>query len=98
MPNECTVMKIRGTACKTFQTEDAFSKCIHNILQRWLIRHIKEVFIIWVAGDVLDFIEEGLRVDSSAVVVAKYLWRKDQTICQCMKHLNVNQFNESVTF
>lgn len=59
--------------CWTFQTEDAFSKCIHDILQRWLIRHIKKVFVIWITGNVLDFIEKGLGVDSPSVVVAKDL-------------------------
>lgn len=58
---------------KTFQTEDALSKSIHNILQRSLIGHIKEVFVIWVAGNVLDFTEEGLGVDSPTVVVAEDL-------------------------
>lgn len=65
---------------KTFQTEDAFSESIHNILQRSLIGHIEEVFVIWVTGNVLDFIEEGLRVDSSTVVVAEDLCRWDQRI------------------
>ncbi len=58
---------------QTFQTEDAFSECIHNILQCRLVCHIKEVFVIRVTGDVLDLIEEGLRVDSSTVVVAEDL-------------------------
>lgn len=61
--------------CLTFQTEDALSKRIHNVLQRSLIRHVEEVLVVRVTGDVLDFIEEGLRVDSSAVVVAKDLPR-----------------------
>lgn len=67
--------KLESNFSQTFQTEDAFSKCVHNVLQRRLVRHIEEVLVIRVAGDVLDLTEEGLRVDSTPVVVAKYLWR-----------------------
>lgn len=60
----------------TFQAEDPLPECIDDVLQRRLIRHIEEVFVVRVTGNVLDFIEEGLWIDSSAVVVAEDLWRK----------------------
>lgn len=59
----------------TFKAEDPLPKRINNIFQSWLVCHIKEVLVIGVAGDVLDFIKEGLWIYSSAVVVAKYLRR-----------------------
>lgn len=80
---------------KTFQTEDAFSKSIHNILQRSLIGHIKEVLVIWVAGNVLDFTEEGLGVDSSTVVVAEDLCTVDEitgSFSAYIKYLSINNF------
>lgn len=72
---------------QTFQTENAFPESIHDVLQRWLICHIKEVLVVWVTGDVLNLIEESLGVDSSAVVVAEDLQPQIQTFTWSLHEL-----------
>lgn len=57
----------------TFQTEDPIPERVHNVLQGRLISHLEEVLVIGVTGDILDFIQECLWVDSTPVVVAKHL-------------------------
>lgn len=57
----------------TFQREDPLSQCVHDVLQCRLVRHIEEVLLIRVAGNELDFLQEGFRVDSSTVVVTQDL-------------------------
>lgn len=57
----------------TFQGEDPLSQRIYNVFERRLVRHVEEVLLVWVAGDELDLLQEGLRVDPTAVVVTQNL-------------------------
>lgn len=60
----------------TFQGEDPLSQRIHNVFERRLVRHVEEVLLVWVAGDELDLLQEGLRVDPTAVVVTQNLQKE----------------------
>ena len=57
----------------TFQREDAVAQGVHDIVQRGLVRHVEEVFVVGVAGDVLDLVNEGPRVLLPSDVVAQDL-------------------------
>lgn len=60
----------------TFQGEDPLSQRIYNVFERRLVRHVEEVLLVWVAGDELDLLQEGLRVDPTAVVVTQNLQKE----------------------
>lgn len=47
---------------QTFQSEDAIAQSIHNIVERSFIGHIEEVFVVRIAGDILDLSDERVRV------------------------------------
>lgn len=57
----------------TFQGEDPLSQRVHNVFERRFVRHVEEVLLIWVTGNELDLLQERLRVDLKAVVVAQDL-------------------------
>lgn len=57
----------------TFQSEDAISQGIHNVIQCSFIRHIEEVFIVGITGDVLDLRDERLWVLLPADVMTENL-------------------------
>lgn len=61
------------TSPQTFQSEDAISQGIHNVIQCRFVRHIEEVFIVGVAGDVLDLRDERLWVLLPADVMTENL-------------------------
>lgn len=63
----------RGGASLTFQAENPLSQSIHDVLERCLVGDVEEVFVIGVAGDELDLVQKGLRVDSSPVVITQDL-------------------------
>lgn len=62
----------------TFQGEDPLSQRVHDVFERRLVRHVEEVLLVWVAGDELDLLQEGLRVDPAAVVVTQNLQREPE--------------------
>lgn len=64
-----------GALVATFQTEYPLPQSIHNVFQGSFISHIEEMLIIWISGNVFDFFEKSLCVNSSAIVVAKDLER-----------------------
>ena len=57
----------------TFQREDTVPQGVHNVIQCCLVRHVEEVFVVGVAGDVLDLVNEGPRVLLPADVMAQDL-------------------------
>lgn len=58
---------------QTFESEDAIPQGIHNVIQRGFIRHIEEVFVVGIAGDVLDLRDERLWVLLPADVMTEDL-------------------------
>lgn len=58
---------------QTFQGEDAISQGIHNVVERSFIGHIEKVFVVRVAGDILDLSNECLRVLLTADVMTQNL-------------------------
>lgn len=60
---------------QTFQSEDAISQGIHNVVEGGFISHIEKVFVVGVAGDVLDLSNESLRVLLPPDVMTKNLER-----------------------
>lgn len=58
---------------QTFQSEDAIAQGIHNVIQCGFIRHIEEVFIVGITGDVLDLRDERLWVLLPADVMTENL-------------------------
>ena len=57
----------------TFQSEDAISQGVHNVIERGFIGHIEKVFLLWVAGDRLDLLNKCLRILLSADVMTQNL-------------------------
>lgn len=58
---------------QTFQSEDAIAKGIHNVVQGGFIRHIEEVFVVGIAGDVLNLRNERLWILLPADVMTENL-------------------------
>lgn len=61
----------------TFQAEDAVTQGIHDVVEGGLVGDVEEVFLVRVAGDVLDLANEILGVLLPAEVVPQHLGRGD---------------------
>jgi len=61
----------------TFQAEDAVAQGVHDVVEGGLVADVEEVFLIRVAGDVLDLADEILWVLLPAEVVPQHLRRGD---------------------
>lgn len=57
----------------TFQSEDAISQCINNVVERGFVRNIEKIFVVRVAGDELDLLNESFRVLLSPDVMTQDL-------------------------
>lgn len=57
----------------TFQSEDAISQCINNVVERSFVRNIEKIFVVRVAGDELDLLNESFRVLLSPDVMTQDL-------------------------
>ena len=60
-------------ASHTFQGEDPVSQSVHNVIERSFIRHVEEEFVVRIAGDVLDLVNERLRVLLPADIMTQNL-------------------------
>lgn len=49
-------MDLSRDGSRTFQAEDPVPQGIDNVLQGRLVGDVEEVLVIWVTGDVFDFI------------------------------------------
>lgn len=58
---------------QTFQSEDAITQGIHNVIERGFICHIEKVFVVRVAGDIFDLRDERLGVLLPADIMTKNL-------------------------
>lgn len=57
----------------TFQGEDAIAQGVHDVVERGLVRHVEEVLVVGVAGDVFDLGDERLGVLLPSDVVTEDL-------------------------
>lgn len=57
----------------TFQGEDAVAQGVHDVVERGLVRHVEEVLVVGVAGDVFDLGDERLGVLLPSDVVTEDL-------------------------
>lgn len=57
----------------TFESENTVAQGVHDVIECGFIGHIEEVFVIRVAGDVLDLIDERLRILLPADVMTQNL-------------------------
>lgn len=46
----------------TFQSEDPISQSVHDVVQRSFVRHVEKILLVRIAGDILDLVDESLRV------------------------------------
>lgn len=58
---------------QTFQSEDAIPQGIHNVIECSFIGHIEKIFVIRIAGDILNLSNECLRVLLPADVMTQNL-------------------------
>lgn len=60
----------------TFQAEDPVPQGIHDVVEGCLVRHVEEILLVGVAGDVLDLTDEGFGVLLPTNVVPEDLGRQ----------------------
>lgn len=58
---------------QTFQGEDAIAQGVHNVIESGLVRHVEEVLVVGVAGDVFNLGDERLGVLLPSDVMAEDL-------------------------
>lgn len=59
----------------TFQAEDAVAQSVHDVVEGGLVGDVEEIFLVRVAGDVLDLADEVLGVLLAAQVMPQHLRR-----------------------
>lgn len=60
---------------RTFQGEDAVAKGVHDVIERGFVRHVEEVLVVGVAGDVFNLGDERLGVLLPSDVMSEDLER-----------------------
>lgn len=60
---------------QTFQGEDAVAKGVHDVIERGFVRHVEEVLVVGVAGDVFNLRDERLGVLLPSDVMTEDLGR-----------------------